>query len=91
MFFYGMISNELNLLDGTDTTEKILKKVGNRIKTLRMSGGNWNYEKFAFKNNIDRMLLRRCELGESMNFVSLLKIIKALDIPISEFFNEGMD
>jgi len=86
-----MRSNELNKLDGLNNEPDELKKLGNRIKTLRIGAGHLNYEKFAYKNDIGRMLLRRAELGGNIKYTSLLKIIRALGFSAKEFFSEGFD
>jgi transcriptional regulator with XRE-family HTH domain len=86
-----MISNKLNIIDVTDPAADALKKLGNRIKTLRMAAGHHHYEKFAFQNNIGRILLRRVELGGNVKYNSLLKIIRALGVTPAEFFSKGFD
>jgi len=86
-----MISNQLNVIEGIDPEVDALKKLGNRIKTLRMKAGHHHYEKFAFENDIGRILLRRVELGGNVKYNSLLKIIAALRVTPAEFFSEGFD
>lgn len=86
-----MISNQLNILKVNDPERDLLNKLGNRIKTLRLKAGHNHYEKFAFQNDIGRILLRRVELGSNVNFNNLFKIIKALDVTPAEFFSEGFD
>lgn len=66
-----------------------MKKLGNRIKQLRISKGYSNYEAFAYEHDIPRSQYGRYERGHDLRFSSLLKIIKALDISIEEFFSEG--
>lgn len=85
-----MISNKLNAIEDTDPEADALKKLGNRIKTLRIKAGHHHYEKFAFQNNIGRILLRRAELGGN-KYNNLLKIIQALGVTPAEFFSEGLD
>ena len=90
-YFAGMISNQLNNIEGLDPEADALKKLGNRIKTLRIKADHHHYEKFAYQNNIGRILLRRAELGGNINYKNLLKIIKALEVSPSEFFSDGFD
>lgn len=85
-----MISNQLNVLTGSDPEADALLKLGNRVKTLRMQAGHYNYEKFAYQNNIGRILLRRVETGGNVNYKNLLKVINALGVTPSEFFAEGI-
>lgn len=56
-----------------------------------MAAGHQHYEKFAFKNNIGRIILRRVELGGNVKYNSLLKIIHALGVTPAELFSEGLD
>jgi transcriptional regulator with XRE-family HTH domain len=86
-----MISNQLNQIEGIDPEADALKKLGNRIKTLRMQAGHFHYEKFAYQHNIGRILLRRVELGGNVNYKNLLKIINALGVSPAEFFSSGVD
>jgi hypothetical protein len=86
-----MISNQLNIIEGADPEADALKKLGNRIKTLRIRAGHLNYEKFAYKIGVGRILLRRAELGGNVKYNSLLKIIIGLGVTPSEFFSEGID
>ncbi len=71
--------------------DKDLSKLGNRIRSLRIKKGYTNYEYFAFENDIPRSQFGRYEKGEDLRFSSLLKVIKAFDMSIKEFFSEGFD
>lgn len=86
-----MISNQLNIIRGIDPEVDALMKLGNRIKTLRTRAGHFSYEKFAYQNDIGRILLRRVETGSNINYKSLLKIITALGVSTPGFFSEGFD
>lgn len=68
-----------------------LKKLGARIKDLRLAKGYTNYENFAFENNIPRAQFGRYERGEDLRYSSFLKVIKALGVTQKEFFDEGFD
>jgi transcriptional regulator with XRE-family HTH domain len=68
-----------------------LKKLGNRIKALRIKAGFSNYEYFAYKHEIPRAQFGRYERGEDLRYTSLLKIIKAFGITVQEFFRDGFD
>ena len=71
--------------------EEGLRKLGERIKELRIKGGYTNYEYFAYENDISRAQYGRYERGEDIRFGTLIKIIKAFDLTIEEFFSEGFD
>lgn len=66
-----------------------LQKLANRIKELRIKKGYTSYETFAYDHNIPRAQYGRYEKGEDLKFSSLLKVVKALDISLKEFFDEG--
>ncbi len=66
-----------------------LKKLGNRIKSLRIKAGFSNYEYFAYEHEIPRAQFGRYERGEDLRYSSLLKLIKAFGITVEEFFSEG--
>src|SRR5690606_12229229 len=68
-----------------------LKKLGVRIKALRIKKGYTNYENFAFEHDIPRAQFGRYERGEDLRYSSLLKVIRALGVTQKEFFSEGFE
>jgi transcriptional regulator with XRE-family HTH domain len=74
-----------------EQTKLALKKLGERIKSLREAKNEFNYEKFAFKHDLNRSQLWRYENGEDLQFSSLLKVLKALDVSLAEFFKDGFE
>jgi len=66
-----------------------LQNLANRLKELRSKKGYSNYEQFAFDNELPRAQYGRYEKGQDLRFSSLLKVLKALDISLEEFFREG--
>ncbi|WP_340201986.1 helix-turn-helix domain-containing protein [Ascidiimonas sp. W6] len=72
-------------------TQEQLTKLGNRLRELRIERGFSNYEQFAFEHNLPRAQYGRYEQGQDLRFSSLLKVLKALDITLAEFFKEGFD
>lgn len=72
-------------------TDEQLKKLGARIKELRIKKGFTNYEHFAYENEISRSQIGRYENGQDLRFSSLIKILNALEISLDEFFSEGFD
>ena len=68
-----------------------INKLANRIKSLRIQKGYSSYETFAFENGIHRAQYGRYEIGTDMQYTSLLKVAKALDMSLEEFFSEGFD
>ena len=72
-------------------TQQQLKNLGNRLKDLRIARGFTNYEQFAFEHNLPRAQYGRYEQGKDLRFSSLVKVLKALDISLEDFFKEGFD
>ena len=71
--------------------EDDLKKLANRIRSLRIKKGYSNYENFAFEHDIARAQYGKYEKGEDLRYSSLLKVIRALGVSVQEFFSEGFD
>jgi transcriptional regulator with XRE-family HTH domain len=72
-------------------SEKDLKKLGDRIRQLRIARGYTSYEFFANENGISRAQWGRYENGQDLKFTSLMKVINAFDITFQEFFSDGFD
>jgi hypothetical protein len=68
-----------------------LKKLGERIRSLRIKKGYSNYENFAFQHDIPRAQFGRYERGEDLRYSSLIKVLEALNVTVKEFFSEGFD
>lgn len=71
--------------------EEVLKKLGARIKALRIKKGFSSYEYFAYEHNISRAQFGRYERGEDLRFSTLIKIIAAFDMTFEQFFSDGFD
>lgn len=71
--------------------ELLLKKVGKRIKDLRIKEGYTSYEYFAYEHEIPRAQLGRYERGQDLRLSSLAKIVNAFGMTMQEFFSEGFD
>ncbi len=68
-----------------------LKKLGKRIKQLRLSKGYSSYEYFAYDHDISRAHFGRYEQGQDLRFSSLVRVVRAFDMTLAEFFSEGFD
>lgn len=69
----------------------LLEKLARRIKELRIEKGFSNYEHFAYESGISRTQYGKYETGDNLKFLTLMKVLKTLDIPVSEFFAKGFD
>jgi transcriptional regulator with XRE-family HTH domain len=74
--------------DLTDEEKELISKLGQRIKELRIKKGYTNYEHFAYEHGISRTQYGSYETGENMKFLTLVKVLKGLDVSLSEFFSE---
>jgi transcriptional regulator with XRE-family HTH domain len=73
--------------DKTVTTEtKTLKQVGERLKYFRKKAGYTNYEYFAYENNFSRPQYGKYEAGANIQLNTLIKILRAMDVSLEEFF-----
>lgn len=68
-----------------------LRRLGDRIRALRIKKGYSNYESFAYDHNIARAQYGKYENGENLRYTSLLRVIKALGVSVQEFFSEGFE
>ena len=71
--------------------EDEMKKIGIRIRELRIAKGYTSYEIFAYEHDISRAQLGRYENGQDLRMSSLLRVIEALDTTLKDFFGEGFD
>ena len=68
---------------------KEVKQLGKRIRELRKAKGYTSQETFAYDNNYTLSYYSRIERGEDIRFSSLIKVLKALDVNLKDFFSEG--
>jgi len=73
-----------------DKTKEI-DKLAKRIKSLRIQKGYSSYENFAFDKGIPRAQYGRYETGTDIQYTSLLKLVKAFDMSLDEFFSEDFE
>lgn len=68
-----------------------LRRLAFRIKELRIQKGFTNYEHFAYESGISRTQYGKYEIGENLKFLTLLKILKSLDVSVADFFGKGFE
>jgi hypothetical protein len=66
--------------------DRILLKIGSTIKSLRVKAGYSSYEQFAWDNEISRVQYWKMEKVTNITLVSLLKVLVAHQITMTEFF-----
>lgn len=69
---------------------KELKMLGERIKAFRKLQFS-SAEKFANAHNFNRVQYSRYERGEDIRFSSLIKVLKALNVSLKDFFSEDFN
>jgi transcriptional regulator with XRE-family HTH domain len=68
---------------------KELKKIGDKLKRIRINNGYTSYEKFAIENEISRMQYWRIEEGKTnLTIRSLIAILNIHKITMEKFFEE---
>ncbi len=73
------------------STDTELKKIGERIRQLRINRGYRSYEIFAYEHDIHRSQWGKYEKGANLNMATLVKITALLGVSVKEFFSEGFD
>lgn len=68
---------------------KEVKQIAERFKSLRIKKGFTSYEAFANEHGLSRALYGRYEKGKDLRISSLVKVVKAFDMTLEEFFSEG--
>lgn len=66
------------------------KKIGEKLKFYRKNAGYTNYEYFAYEHGFNRPQYGKYEAGANIQLNTLMKILKALDVSLEEFF-KGFD
>jgi transcriptional regulator with XRE-family HTH domain len=65
-----------------------IKKIGEKLKTLRKAAGFSGYDAFAWEHGLSRIQYWRMEKGANFTINSLLKILAIHKISLKEFFND---
>lgn len=63
-------------------------RIAKKLERIRKEKGFTSYENFAIEFDISRMQYWRMEKGTNFNFQSLLKILEAHKMSLSEFFKD---
>lgn len=67
--------------------DRRLEEIGNLVRALRKANTNLSAENFANEKGFDRVQYSRIENGANITMKTLLKIIDAHNISLSEFFS----
>lgn len=88
--FYGM-AKVVSHTDKTNSWEHEYKKIGERIKSLRIAQGFTSAESFARERGLDRAQYGKFESGKNLHYSNLLKILQALRVSLRDFYSEGFE
>lgn len=67
-----------------------IKRIGERVKELRIKKGYTSYETFAFENDLPRVQYGRLERGAAnFKMASLLRVLDIHKVNLEDFF-EGI-
>jgi len=70
----------------------VINWVAEKLVKLRRESGSTSYENFAFDNELPRVQYWRLEKGKSdFRISSLVKVLKAHDMNLKEFFSDFSD
>ncbi|WP_339883569.1 helix-turn-helix domain-containing protein [Polaribacter vadi] len=65
-----------------------IEQIAKKLEKIRIEKGYTSYENFAIEHGITRMQYWRMEKGTNFTFQSLLKILDAHQMGLSEFFED---
>jgi hypothetical protein len=88
---YGIIFlyNKTNLpkkMTNQNIKEELTKKIGQKIRLLRIKSGYSSYENFAWDNNLPVRTYFRMESGTNFTIFNLIKILEIHSITLKDFF-----
>lgn len=63
-----------------------LKSVGERLKHFRKNAGYTSSEYFAYEHGFSRPQYGKYEAGANIQLNTLMKILKAMNVSLEEFF-----
>jgi DNA-binding XRE family transcriptional regulator len=69
-------------------TENTLKRVGEKLKQLRIDAGYTSYENFAWDYDLSSRYYWGVEKGRNISLTYLIKILEIHKISIEDFFIE---
>ncbi len=70
-------------------SEEEIKKLGARLRQLRLQAGYTSAETFAYEHGISRALYGRYERGKDLRFSSLVKLANCFGMSVSELLQDG--
>lgn len=65
-----------------------MQQIAKKLKEMRIAEGYTSYENFTIDKGLPRVQYWRMEKGTNFQFESLIKILDAHKVSLSEFFSE---
>ncbi|GAA4326261.1 hypothetical protein GCM10023149_28950 [Mucilaginibacter gynuensis] len=72
-------------------SKEIVKRLGERIKQIRIQLGYETAEAFANAHDIHRSQYSKFEQGQNLTFVTIGLLISKMGVKYRDFFEEGFD
>jgi transcriptional regulator with XRE-family HTH domain len=76
---------------GTLDQDEELRKLANRLKTLRKKKGYTNMDIFAYEHGFGRAQYGRYENGQDLRYTTIVRLANCFEMSIKEFFSEGFE
>lgn len=70
----------------TDLYQSDLRKVGERLRTLRINAGYGSLDLFAWEHGLPRTGYAYLEQGKNFQFTTLLRVLAIHGLSMQEFF-----
>jgi len=80
-------NHPVSLLD----QEVELRKIAERLKSLRKKKGYSNMDIFAYEHGFGRAQYGRYENGQDLRFTTIVRLANCFNMNLKEFFSEGFD
>ena len=85
------MAKEIKKHEVPELDKEAIKRIATKARDMRKSKG-YSYEAFALQAGINRntyfKLEKSASTGENFTIATLLKVIRGLDLSLSEFFND---
>jgi hypothetical protein len=72
----------------TDYNTETLKRIGNKLRMLRVGAGYGSYETFAVDNDLSRRYYWGAEKGQNLSLKYLLNLLQIHNITLQDFFKD---
>ncbi len=66
-----------------------LENLGKRLRDLRQKKGYTSLEIFAYEHGFGRAQYGRYELGQDLQFTTLVRLVNCFEMSLADFFAEG--